>query len=199
MKLTDDTLYEERTFDGLELRSAVVKASRFELCKFIDCDFTESEFLKCKFVDCEFRDSNLSLVRFDGSRFLETDFRLCKITGVNWTSLNWTSVALVAPLVFESCDVSYSVFSALQLSELVMRHCKAHDVDFTECDLTGADLVGTDFAESRFSHTKLDRSDFRGAVNYYINPLENAINGARFSTPDVLSLLVPFKIRIDVE
>lgn len=78
-----------------------------------------------------------------------------------------------------------------------MRNCKAHDVDFADSDLTGSDFSNTDFLESRFNHTKLDRCDFRGAQNYFISPLDNRVSGAQFSLPDVLSLLSPFKIRID--
>jgi uncharacterized protein YjbI with pentapeptide repeats len=195
----DDSSYEEMTFDGLDLQKAVIHSSSFELCKFIGCDFSSSTFSKCKFVDCEFKDCNLNLVKFDASRFLETEFTDCKITGVNWTSLNWTNVALSAPLIFESCDLSYSVFNSLQLPELVIRNCKAHDVDFADSDLTGSDFSNTDFLECRFNHTKLDKCDFRGAQNYYISPLDNSLAEAHFSVPDVLSLLSPFKINIDAD
>lgn len=195
----DDSSYDELTFDGLDLQQAVIHGSSFELCKFIDCNFSSSTFSKCRFVDCIFKDCNVNLVKFDASRFLETEFSRCKITGVNWTLLNWTSVALSAPLVFESCDLSFSVFNSLQLPELVIRSCKAHDVDFADSDLTGSDFSNTDFLEARFNHTKLDRCDFRGAENYYISPLENSLVDAQFSVPDVLSLLSTFKIKIDAD
>ena len=80
---------------------------------------------------------------------------------------------------------------------MVLRACKAHDVDFSECDLTESDFFETDFLDSRFNQTKLDRCDFRDAVNYSIDPLENSIVGASFSTPDVLNLLSLFDIKID--
>lgn len=119
------------------------------------------------------------------------------MTGVNWTSLNWSNVALSAPLFFYSCDVSFCVFNALQLPDLVMTGCKAHDVDFAECDLANADFFETDFSAARFNLTKLNGCNFKDAVNYSIDPLQNSIEGASFSVPDVLGLLSSFKIKID--
>ncbi len=197
MKISDDTVYAEQLFDESDLKQLVVRASVFDLCKFVDCDLSDCEFIDCKFTDCEFRSSNLKLVKFTGSKFRDTSFKQCVMTGVNWTSLQWPSVALSAPLVFDACDVSYSVFASLQLPEMVLRSCKAHDVDFSDCDLTESDFFETDFLDSRFNQTKLDRCDFRGAVNYRIDPLENSIVGASFSTPDVLNLLGQFDIKID--
>jgi prephenate dehydratase len=51
--------------------------------------------------------------------------------------------------------------------------------------------------DSKFSFSKLDRCNFQEAINYYIDPLENSIEGAVFNSPEVLSLLSRFKIKID--
>jgi uncharacterized protein YjbI with pentapeptide repeats len=83
------------------------------------------------------------------------------------------------------------------LKEACLQDCKAHDVDFSECDLKGADFFRTDLKDSRFVLCKLDECNFQEAVNYYIDPLENSIEGAKFSSPEVLSLLSAFKIKID--
>ena len=128
---------------------------------------------------------------------LEQDFKDCKITGVNWTSLDWGSFSIVSPIFFESCDISFSVFNSLKLHELSLQNCKAHDVDFSECDLKGADFFRADLKDSKFSFSKLDRCNFQEAINYYIDPLENSIEGAVFNSPEVLSLLSQFKIKID--
>jgi fluoroquinolone resistance protein len=132
------------------------------------------------------------------SKFLlQTEFMDCKITGVNWTSLDWSRITIASPISFESCDISFSVFNSLQLNELGLRNSKAHDVDFSECDLKGADFFKSDLMDSRFSLSKLDNCNFQEAINYYIDPIENSIKGAKFSSPEVLSLLSRFKINID--
>lgn len=148
------------------------------------------------FIDCEFKSSNLNLIKLDESKFLETNFKDCKITGVNWTSADWRSFSIVSPVSFESCDISFSVFNSLKLHELSIQNCKVHDVDFSECDLKGADFFKTDLMDSKFSLSKLDRCNFQEAINYYIDPLENSIEGAVFTLPEVLSLLNRFKIKI---
>ena len=63
--------------------------------------------------------------------------------------------------------------------------------------MKGADFSRTDLKESRFVLCKPDNCNFREAVNYYIDPLENSINGATFSSSEVLSLLSAFEIKID--
>ena len=89
------------------------------------------------------------------------------------------------------------MFHSLKLPDLIISNCKAHDVDFSDCDLAHADFHGTDLKQARFSSTRLDHCNFSAATNYYIDPLENSVEGAVFSLPDVLSLLSTFKIKID--
>jgi len=197
MKIKSNSNYTNENFNDLEFHGDIVEESEFEDCKFISCNFSETQFIGCKFIDCEFKSSNLNLVKLDKSKFIETDFKDCKITGVNWTSLDWGSFSIVSPIFFESCDISFSVFNSLKLHELSLQNCKAHDVDFSECDLKGANFFRTDLMDSKFSFSKLNRCNFQEAINYYIDPLENSIEGAVFNSPEVLSLLSRFKIKID--
>ena len=197
MSIKNNSNYTHEVFNELKIKKNIVQLSNFEDCKFVNCNFSEAQFIECKFTDCEFKNSNLSLIKFDKSRFFETGFKGCKVTGVNWTSLDWSNFNLTSPIYFESCDISFSIFSSLGLKEACLQDCKAHDVDFSECDLKGADFFRTDLKDSRFVLCKLDECNFQEAVNYYIDPLENSIEGAKFSSPEVLSLLSAFKIKID--
>lgn len=197
MKIEAGASCAEQVFDGLEFRQQSIRSTTFDLCEFLGCDFSETRFIDCRFSDCVFKDSNFNTVKLDGTRFSGTEFKNCKVTGVNWTSLNWSSVALAAPFVFDACDISYCVFSGLNLPELQITDCKAHDVDFSECDLSDADFFRTDLTNARFNLSRLNRSNFKDAINYTIDPLNNSIEGATFSVPDVLGLLSPFKINID--
>ncbi len=197
LNIKDNTDYAYEVFNELEIKRAIVQLSNFEGCKFVGCNFLEAQFNECKFTDCEFKDSNLSLIKFNKSKFIETDFKNCKLTGVNWTTLPWGNLIVTAPIFFESCDISFSIFSSLELQEISFQDCKAHDVDFSECNLKGADFYRTDLRDSRFVLSKLDHCNFSEAINYCINPLENSIEGARFSSPDVLGLLSIFNIEID--
>ena len=197
MKIENNKKYANQIFDEIDLQESRVEQSGFEDCEFVGCNFFGTHFARCKFVDCDFKRSNLCLIKLDQSKFCETHFRDCKITGVNWTSLDWGGFTIASPIFFESCDLSFSVFDALELREFFMHSCKAHELDFSECDLEGSDFYRTDFLNARFFRTKLNNCNFVESINYYIDPIENSIDGARFSSPEVLSLLSPFNIKID--
>ena len=197
MELKDDTTYEDILFSELDSVKNRIKASTFERCEFVSCDFREAEFMDCRFTERTFQDSDLSLVKFTQTGFTEIQFDRCKIVGVNWTTLDWKGITVVAPVEFCSCDISFSVFRGLRLPGLKVRNCKAREVDFVLCDLTGAEFVHSDLANTRFSSTKLNDCDFRESSNYIINPTENSVAGANFNFPDVLNLLSSFEIHID--
>ena len=177
MELKDDTTYEDILFSELDSVKNRIKASTFESCEFVSCDFREAELMDC--------------------RLTEIQFDRCKIVGVNWTTLDWKGITVVAPVEFCSCDISFSVFRGLRLPGLKVRNCKAREVDFVLCDLTGSEFVHSDLANTRFSSTKLNDCDFRESSNYIINPTENSVAGANFNFPDVLNLLSSFEIHID--
>ena len=197
MEIESKTDYTSRVFREVNAKQFTVQQSVFDGCRFVDCDFSGVRFTDSRFVDCQFENSNCNSVNCDRSKFIGATFRHCKVTGVNWTTLDWSSYRLGLPLLFEWCDISFSVFSSLILRELCLRDCKARDVDFSECNLEGADFCRTDFQDSRFSACRLDKCDFRGATNYLVDPFDNSIENARFSSPEVLSLLSSFNIEIE--
>ncbi|GAH27414.1 unnamed protein product, partial [marine sediment metagenome] len=55
----------------------------------------------------------------------------------------------------------------------------------------------TDFTKSLFIHTNLTKADFTESINYNIDPNQNEIKNAKFSFPEVVSLLNHFDIEID--
>lgn len=85
----------------------------------------------------------------------------------------------------------------MNLKEIIIEECKAHDVDFREADLSNGEFFMTDFEGSLFMHTKLYAATFTQAINYNINPNENDIRKGKFSMPDVIELLRNFQIEIE--
>jgi len=59
-----------------------------------------------------------------------------------------------------------------------------------------ADFRETDLEGNIFHHADLSKADFRDVKNYSINPQSNILKKARFSIPEVLSLLNFFDIQI---
>jgi uncharacterized protein YjbI with pentapeptide repeats len=110
--------------------------------------------------------------------------------------LNWPHIRLSSPFQFYNSIISHSSFYSLELQELVIEACIAHDVDFREADLRRANFKLTDFEKSQFVRTKLYAADFTEAHSYSIDPTQNDIRKAKFSLPDAIHLLDGFDIQI---
>jgi fluoroquinolone resistance protein len=190
------TEFHEQNFSNFSYSSAMIEGKLFEGCRFVHVNFSESQFIRCKFVDCEFNHCNLSTAQFKGSSFNNVTFYESKVIGINWTILNWPHIRLSSPFQFYNSIISHSSFYSLELPELVIEACVAHDVDFREADLRNATFTRTDLEKSQFIHTKLHGADFTEAYAYSIDPTQNDIRKAKFSLPDAIHLLDGFDIQI---
>ena len=189
--------YVNEKLNKLELQKHVFKNINFDNCQFHQCDFTECEFKRCKFTDCEFIKCNLSNIKIPFSNFTNTAFEDSKVVGINWAQAQWPLIKLASPIVFYRCNMNFSSFMGLSLSEIVIEDCKAEEVDFRETNLSGANLAYTDFNKSQFVHCDLTKTDFTEATGYNIDPNQNKIKQAKFSFPEVIALLNHFDIEIN--
>lgn len=198
----DTTIFSKKSefydlsFSDLNCPSIIVEDKIFDSCKFINANFPESQFIRCKFVDSEFDNCDLSAAQFKSSSLNNITFVESKATGINWTMLNWPRVQLSSPFQFYNSIISYSSFYSLDLPELVIEACIAHDVDFREANLQRANFHLTDFEHSQFVNTNLSEADFTEAHSYSIDPNQNHIKRAKFSLPDAIHLLDGFDINI---
>lgn len=183
-------------FRDLDLSAAAIVSKEFEECTFVNCDFSEAQLRHCIFDDCRFIKCNLSVVKVDGCRFSNTVFEESKLSGIDWTKAVYSDILLDSPLTFLNCIVDYASFYGLTLQSLVMRECKAYDVDFRESDLSGADLRESDLTDTLFRNTNLSGADLTLAENYTIDINVNTIKGARFSRYEALSLLDGLEITL---
>jgi len=186
-----------QSFKRLNWRGKTASDKKFERCTFSHCTFAESTFDGCIFRDCSFIDCACRLIHVPKSRFVNVKFDKCDLTYVNWTEGVWPKAAGSNALTFTATNVSHSTFTGLALKKLIMTGCTAHNVDFAQTDLLQAKCVETDFTDSRFHNTNLTEADFSRAVGYVISPVTNKVRGAKFSLPDVLSLLAAFEIVVN--
>lgn len=131
-----------------------------------------------------------------GCTFIDTTFESCKVVGVNWAQVAWPNIKLHCPLQFFKCTLNHSTFLGLNLREIAMVECIAHDVDFREADLTQADLSYSDFTQSIFVNTNLTKANFTHAINYNINVFLNKVKGAKFMLPEAVNLLDGLEIEL---
>lgn len=181
--------YFSKTFDGLDAASESFTEVVFENCIFQQCNFSDARFYKCKFVECTFTASNLSNIKVDYSKFFDVSFKESKLVGVDWTKADWPRFSFTSPISFNECIINDSSFFGLGLNELVLEHCKAHDVDFRSGTFTKAKFSYTDFTNSLFMKTNLREADFSEAENYDIDIFNNEIKAARFSRHEAVRLL----------
>jgi len=147
-------------------------------------------------VDCHFINCNISVIKITQSKFSDVVFDECKVIGVDWTKAYWPSMTFCSPIKFHKCILNDSSFMGLNLQEIVIEECKAHDVDFREGNFSEANFTYTDFAYSVFNKTNLTGADFSEATNYNINIYRNEIKKAKFTRYEAVSLLESLDIEL---
>ncbi len=188
----DQDYYYQTKFSKISLEKAKLTSKVFEECEFNGCSFIDCKFEKCKFINCKFGECILSAVNPVDCRFIETKFTKCKVIG-----MDWTKTLQVQDLSFHECQINYSNFKLLKIPKIKIVNCEAKEVDFAEADLTEGDFKNTDFERSVFFKTNLTLANFKGARNYQIDIKLNTLKHARFSYPEVLSLLHSLDIFIE--
>ncbi|MFA5986100.1 MAG: pentapeptide repeat-containing protein [Parcubacteria group bacterium] len=170
------------------------KRESFEIsnCVFNGCNFTETDFTGTKFIECVFDGCNFSNSKIVNCSFCDVVFTECKISGVVFGEIN----KFLLSWKFHDCAVKLCSFSMLDIKNSAFVGCEIHETDFVDSDLTGSDFANSDLKGSKFHNANLSKANFVGAVNYYIDPTANKIAKAKFSSPEVMSLLAGFDIII---
>jgi uncharacterized protein YjbI with pentapeptide repeats len=185
MSLLQKKEFENQEFKKESCGGFDLKHRAFSHVTFEHCDFSQADFSSSKFLDCRLSNCNLSLTKISGSRLQEVEFESCKLVGVDFTQCNPMFLAIR----FNKCLIGTCNFSGLDLKNGVFRECTIRDTHFKESNLTGADFAKSDLAGTVFHNANLSQANFLGAINYSINPLTNKLSKAKFSKPEVLSLL----------
>ena len=176
-------------FEGVELHCLTIKKAEFEDCVFISCDFSETFFNSCTFVDCRFENCNLSLMKLTDTKISGSNFISCKMIGIDWTMCDWKSLLISDPIEFTECILNDSNFFGLTLDRVVMKECRAKDVDFRSGTFQKANFSSTDFKGALFGQTHLEYANFTDTKNTQIDILANHLKGAIFNRYEALFLL----------
>ena len=191
MSFSEETHYREK-FTGLSVTDETLNNRTFEECTFDTCSFINTKLARCRFLSCRFKDCTLSAVTPMDSRFIEVSFANCKVIGIDWTKTQQFQ-----DIAFKNCQLNFSNFRLMKIPKIIMPDCEVKDSDFGEADLSSGDFKNTDFEKTRFFKTNLTGADFKGARNYFIDIKNNNIKKAKFSYPDVLTLLNSLDIIIE--
>ena len=176
-------------FKGVDLHGKKITKAEFEDCIFISCDFSETFFSSCRFIECRFENCNLSLMKLTSSKMSDVLFDSCKMVGIDWTMADWKSLLTAEPIKFIECILNDSNFFGLDLEGLVMKACRAKEIDFRNSSLKKANFSETDFKGALFENTHLEEANFTEAQNTHIDIRKNHLKGAVFSRYEALYLL----------
>ncbi len=186
--------YSERSFNSLEILKQTRTSIDFTECTFNKCDFSETKFSGCIFEKCVFKNCNLSNIKLPESKLIDCTFEDSKVIGIDWNNLS-TEMGLKLNCI--NCDLSYSLFLGINISESKLEKCKIYESDFTDTILKKSSFKGSDFLRTKFLNTDLRKCDFTESKNYFFNPGENKCKGSKFNQPEVLTLLESFGIKIE--
>jgi len=165
----------------------------FENCTFTKCDLSYANISHITFIDCIFDTCNLSLIKLTETSLQNVDFKDCKITGVNFGESSSFSIAVS----FTKCVLDYTVWHKKKLKGTQFIDCSFEEADFSETDLTNAVFEKCNFNRAIFNRTILRGADLRTAYNFNIDPENNSINKAKFSSDALGGLLLKYNLVIE--
>lgn len=182
----------DRDLGPEDLTDAPVSAADYEGCRFRHCDFSNMELSGINFTECIFEHCNLSGTKILQTTFNDVRFINCKILGLHFETANQHLFSVQ----FEKSTLDLCSFYQCKMKKTAFLHCSLQEVDFTETILTEANFEGCNLKGAKFERTQLEKADLRTAVNYSMDPEQNKLKQARFSSPEVLSLLDKYQLRI---
>jgi uncharacterized protein YjbI with pentapeptide repeats len=116
----------------------------------------------------------------------------CKLLGVHFEDANPFSLQMS----FENCNLESASFFGMKMKDTRFTQSKLNHADFTNADVQGADFSGADLTDARFDNTNLEKTDFRTAHGFQIDPERNRLKKAKFNAQNALQLLQKYKLEI---
>ncbi|MGN5953855.1 pentapeptide repeat-containing protein [Sphingobacterium lactis] len=172
--------------------SDLIEPAEYEYCRFENCNLEKANLSSYKFVDCTFKHCNLSLATIEHAMFQDCKFQDCKLLGLRFDSANQFNLSFS----FESSILDHSSFYNCKIKNTLFQSCKMHEVDFESCDLSQAKMSDCDLLHASFVQTNLEKADLSSSFNIQLDPENNRLKGAKFSSQSLAGLLTKYKIVI---
>jgi len=187
MTIVESTVYKKEDFIQNPLPYA-----EYDNCTFIDCQFSNANLTGIIFTECRFDGCNLGTANAKGTAFKDITFINCKLLGLNFSVCE----PFLFAVAFDGCQLQFASFYNLKLKNTKFIKCNIQEVDFTQADLSGALFKECDLLKAVFQNTVLEKTDFRSAYNYALDPEMNRIKKAKFSREGLPGLLHKYSIDI---
>lgn len=194
----EQVYFEQEHFEGLNFSEKVFEDYSFSACHFEKCTFEACQLAHCSFAECTFSECtiiNLKAAHKSQIRFGE--FYQCELIGVNWGQLIPHDKYPQPLSKIEDCHLKYNIFPGMKLKKFDFRGNIITDSMFEECQLEESTFKGCALERTEFTGCDLRKADFRNATDYQVGLLTNKLSGARFSFPEVVTLLNSLNIKVE--
>lgn len=180
-----------KQFKNLDISALPI--GEYEDCTFTSCVFSDADLSNYIFADSRFLQCDLSNAKLSGCAFRDVKFKDCKMMGLHFDECNTFSLSFN----FDTCVLDYASFYKLKMKKTIFKNCRMTEVDFTETILSEASFEKCELSGAIFMRSNLEKADFRTAINFSINPQDNSIRKARFSSTGLAGLLHNYQIIIE--
>jgi len=184
---------QDKNFKSIDFNITPSQPSEFDNCTFNNCIFTGVNLSDFIYEECVFEDCDFSNAKITNTAFKSVEFNNCKLIGLQFDECN----PFLLSFRFKACQLNLSAFFKLKIKGTFFKDCLLHEVDFTETELSSSAFNNCDLSGALFSNTNLEKTDFRTAYNFTIDPETNRIKQARFARENLSGLLLRYNIKIE--
>ena len=193
----DRKYYEGQSFQGLRLQEEVFEGLQFVDCTFTDCSLDACTLRHCDFSGCVFLRCRASALNAEAVQVKFGEGGEGGRCGISWGLLQPAGRFSEPISRMERCRLKYNSFSNLNLTRFDFSGSELVETIFAECKLSESSFHGCGLQNTEFFKCDLRKADFRDAVGYRIDVLNNTVKGARFSLPEAMRLLGPLGVQLD--
>lgn len=189
-------IYEDKIIKEKKLYGENIEDIEFIDCKFENCVFEDCTLKNCIFNECRFINCSISSIKSESTGIRETEFVSCNIIGINMA--NFVSEGQIFEPIksISDCFLKYCTFSGMNFVKYDFSGNIFNECIFDECNIRSGKFNGCNLKSTQYINSNLTKCDFRESTGYEIDINTNMLKDAKFSFPEVVSLLDSLEIKI---
>ncbi len=190
--------YEEQLVKDKKLQNITIEHCKFIDCIFENCTFEDCKVHRCVFVNCRFCSCRIISLTSQYSEAKNITFQNCSLVGIHcWNELLPDGKYAHFMDELKDCNIKYNSFLELSFRKFDFSGSVIQESIFEECDLQESNFKSCRLEATQFFKCDIRKADFREATGYVIDIPSNKMRKAKFSYPEVISLLDSLEIQID--
>lgn len=189
---------ENKHYKNLEINDETYYDTRYIDCTFEDCKFERVKLETCELLDCEFINCTFINISSENSDLKSATILKSNIIGLNFSDFSSDLYSYASPIYkMNDSFIKYGMFIGTNLSKVDLKDNHFDECLFDDCNLVDAQFNNCEMRNTQITNSNLERADFRGAQDYYIDLKSNKLKDAYFTFPEVSNLLKSLDINID--